>query len=320
MSTWGAYLLWYYVVASAKRKTSVSCSSTGRAAARTAAVCPHSPRGSSNSAPASDEQTATCWLPAATTNNTLTWATSDASRRTSYMIAVHHQFTNTATWLTTTTTTSRLAITVRLRTQVRMPPVRGSAVRICEMMRTQHFWIRTSLSSTAAALHATIGGRLPEWHTSKCISSVSFVRIESNFLYNTQETQTQKKMMDQNFEIWILWFLRFFFKFSKRRHAVPLRPIWTIMVAAKLDQSRVLVTKFHQNRSTVKGRSAGQRHTHRQVKISTLQVYNRANWFSCCHYPQHIVTPGIPGSNDNITTLSTKQVILEIFFPARPLA
>jgi len=35
------------------------------------------------------------------------------------------------------------------------------------------------------------------------------------------------------------------------------------MVAAKLDQSRVLVTKFHQNRLTLKGRSAGQRHTDR---------------------------------------------------------
>jgi len=54
-------------------------------------------------------------------------------------------------------------------------------------------------------------------------------------------------------------------KFSKRRRAVPLRPIWTIMVETKLDQSRVLVTKFHQNRSTVKGRSAGQRQTDRQT-------------------------------------------------------
>jgi len=41
-----------------------------------------------------------------------------------------------------------------------------------------------------------------------------------------------------------------FFKFSKRHRAVPLRPIWTIMVTAKLDQSRVLVTKFRQNRLT----------------------------------------------------------------------
>ena len=68
-------------------------------------------------------------------------------------------------------------------------------------------------------------------------------------------------------------------KFSKRRRAVPLRPIWTIMVAAKLDQSRVLVTKFRQNRLTLKGRSAGQRHTDRQtrLKIRALQICNRAN-------------------------------------------
>jgi len=44
---------------------------------------------------------------------------------------------------------------------------------------------------------------------------------------------------------------------------VPLRLIWTIMVAAKLDQSRVLVTKFHQNRLMLKGRSASQRQTDR---------------------------------------------------------
>ena len=38
------------------------------------------------------------------------------------------------------------------------------------------------------------------------------------------------------------------------------------MVRAKLDQSRVLVTKFHQNRSTLKGISAVKdRHTHRQT-------------------------------------------------------
>ena len=67
------------------------------------------------------------------------------------------------------------------------------------------------------------------------------------------------------------------------------------MVAAKLDQSRVLVTKFHQNRSMLKGRSAGQRQTDRQtnsaenkgpsglqsgqqtrLKIMALQVCNRA--------------------------------------------
>jgi len=34
------------------------------------------------------------------------------------------------------------------------------------------------------------------------------------FFYNTQETQTQK-MMDQNFEIRFLWFLRIFWNFQK---------------------------------------------------------------------------------------------------------
>jgi len=60
------------------------------------------------------------------------------------------------------------------------------------------------------------------------------------------------------------------------------------MVAAKLDQldqSRVLVTNFRQNRLTLKGRSAGQRHTdtkshtdrQTRLKIMALQVCNRAN-------------------------------------------
>jgi len=76
-------------------------------------------------------------------------------------------------------------------------------------------------------------------------------------------------------------------KFSKRRRAVPLLPIWTIMFAAKPHHSRVLVTKFRQNRSMLKGRSAGQRQTDRQtdrqtvsqtrLKIMALQVCNRAN-------------------------------------------
>jgi len=62
-----------------------------------------------------------------------------------------------------------------------------------------------------------------------------------------------------------------FLKFSKRRRAVPLRPKWTIMVVAKLDYSRVLVTKFHQIRSTLKGRSAGQRHTNRQIGLNSAE-------------------------------------------------
>ena len=63
-----------------------------------------------------------------------------------------------------------------------------------------------------------------------------------------------------------------FFKFSKRRRAVPLRPIWTIMVAAKLDRSSVLVAKVRQNRSTLKGRSAGQRHRQTDMLIAILST------------------------------------------------
>jgi len=81
-------------------------------------------------------------------------------------------------------------------------------------------------------------------------------------------------MMDQNFEIRILWFFLEFFEISKKASRGPS----PIMVAAKLDQSRVLVTKFHQNRSMLKGRSAGQTHTHThtdrqtRLKIRALQV------------------------------------------------
>ena len=41
------------------------------------------------------------------------------------------------------------------------------------------------------------------------------------------------------------------------------------MVAAKQDQSRVLVTKFRQNRLALKGRSTGPRHTDRQTDVYT---------------------------------------------------
>jgi len=60
----------------------------------------------------------------------------------------------------------------------------------------------------------------------------------------------------------------------QRRRAVPLRPIWTIMVAAKLYQSRALVTKCGQNRLTLKGRSAGQRHIDRQTDSQTNSADN----------------------------------------------
>ena len=69
-------------------------------------------------------------------------------------------------------------------------------------------------------------------------------------------------------------------KFSKRRRAVPLRPIWTIMVAAKLDQSWILVTMFRQNRSTLKGRSAGQRHACSAQRQTERQTDRQVGLFS----------------------------------------
>jgi len=88
--------------------------------------------------------------------------------------------------------------------------------------------------------------------------------LSRNFFYNTQETQTQKNDGPE-FRNSDSVIFENFLKFSERRRTVPLRPIWTIMVTAKLDQSSVLVTKFRQNRLTLKGRSAGQRHTDRQT-------------------------------------------------------
>jgi len=51
------------------------------------------------------------------------------------------------------------------------------------------------------------------------------------------------------------------------------------MVAAKLDQSRVLVTKFRQNRLTLKGSSASQRHTQtdRQTDSQTNSAENKGH-------------------------------------------
>jgi len=112
------------------------------------------------------------------------------------------------------------------------------------------------------------------------LSLRQFCSNRDQIFYNTQETQTQK-MVDHNFEIRILWFLRIFWNFQKGV-VWSLQLISTIMFVAKLDHSRVLVTKFRQNRSTLKGRSAGQRHTDRQtrLKIMALQVCNRANRIS----------------------------------------
>ena len=127
--------------------------------------------------------------------------------------------------------TSRLVFTARLRLQFRMPPIRNA--------RRASIAARWCFSSTAAArccmlvLHSASSEHTIR-SAGRCRNgkfqnlSPPSVLFESSriFFYNTQEAQTQK-MMDQKL-------------FSKRRRAVPLRPMWTIMFAAKLDQSRVL--------------------------------------------------------------------------------
>ena len=80
-------------------------------------------------------------------------------------------------------------------------------------------------------------------------------------------------------------------KVSKRRRAVSLRPIWTIIVEAKLDQSRVLVTNFRPNRSTLKGRSAGQRHTHRHTHRQTSRLVLRPDCAPSSERPHFVMPP-----------------------------
>jgi len=94
-----------------------------------------------------------------------------------------------------------------------------------------------------------------------CLNRVEF------FLQYTGDTDTKNDGPEFSNSNYVIF--ENFLKFSKRRRMVPLQPIWTIMVTAKLDQSRVLVTKFHQNLSTLKGTSAGQRHTHTHTHRQT---------------------------------------------------
>jgi len=88
----------------------------------------------------------------------------------------------------------------------------------------------------------------------------SFVRFESNLFYNTQETQTQKNDWTRILKFEFCDFLEFF-EIFKKTSCGPSAATVDHYGRAKLDHSRVLVTKFRQNRSTLKGRSAGQRHT-----------------------------------------------------------
>jgi len=184
---------------------------------------------------------------------------------------IHRQTAKQAGWF----------VTARLRSpssecpHFRMPPS-------CDCCTLPHRRFNQNIPSSVVLLQQCHCQNRHRGKLQKSISSVSFVRIESKFFFTTHRRHRLKKWWTRilKFELCDFWE---FLKFSKRRRAVPLQPIWTIMVAAKLDQSRVLVTKFRQNRSTLKGRSAGQRqtdtHTDRQtrMKIRALQVCNRAN-------------------------------------------
>ena len=77
------------------------------------------------------------------------------------------------------------------------------------------------------------------------------------------------------------------------------------MVAAKLDHSGVLVTKFRQNWLRMKGRSAGQRPIDRQtrVKIRALHFCNRAKKLNVF---------GRPGSRQNPSCTKLGTVIEDL--------
>ena len=147
------------------------------------------------------------------------------------------------------------------RPQFRMPPVRNCPRALIAARLRAAGSIRTSRRASWCCSSATAGISIGA--NFKIYILRQFCSNRVDFLQYTRDTDA--KMMDQNLKLEFCDFWVNFFKCSKRRHAVPLRPIWTIMVAAKLDQSRVLVTKFRQNRLTLKGRNAGQRQTDRQT-------------------------------------------------------
>ena len=91
-------------------------------------------------------------------------------------------------------------------------------------------------------------------------------------------------------------FREFFENFKKASHGVPLRPIWTIMVAAKLDRVGSLWPKFHQNRLTLKVEvpvrdTHTDRQTDKRLKIIALQVCNRAKKWQTKNTHSKLSTP-----------------------------
>jgi len=87
----------------------------------------------------------------------------------------------------------------------------------------------------------------------------------TRIFFTIHRRQTQK-MMDQNFEIRILWFLRIFWNFEKASRGPS---------AADLDHYGRCQTRSEwgpcdqvsSNRLTLKGRSASQRHKDRQTRL-----------------------------------------------------
>ena len=70
-----------------------------------------------------------------------------------------------------------------------MPPVRGSVVRIRGMMRTQHFWIRTSLSSTAAARRHAASTAAARYDRREVAGMANFkMYLLRQFCSNTEDT------------------------------------------------------------------------------------------------------------------------------------
>jgi len=96
-------------------------------------------------------------------------------------------------------------------------PVPNAPSSKCPELRSLHaaaLPVQSEYPAESCAAAAVPLPESPQGQTSKSIPSVSFVRTESNFFYNTQETQTQK-IRDQNCEIRILRFLRIFWNFQK---------------------------------------------------------------------------------------------------------
>ena len=155
--------------------------------------------------------------------------------------------------------TSQLVFTARLRPQFGMPP----SFDCCMLPRR---WFNQNIPLSIVLLQ--------QWHCRnrhrgklQNLSPPSVLFESSRFFFAIHKRHKRKKWWTRilKFEFCDFWE---FFEILKKRHcAVPLRPIWSFMVAAKLGQSRVLVTKFRQNRLTLKGRSAGQRHKDRQTRL-----------------------------------------------------